>query len=354
MRPDEHPLLVRPDSRHLDMLRPGYGAAPAREPDRWPGFDRAAYPPRREAAREPDCWARLKAARDPVPELFEGTTGMASWHRGLGQYVERELRASPFDGWWFDPELPLGMVLGGWPDWEGGTRADTGESLREFRKVTARYVTALQGGGVFPPVVVSCTEPWRDLAAIGSAAYRAAGQLGGTILTGAYFAGPHYSMINGRHRATAAWETGLRTFPAYVLGPLREVVAATRAHGLDWLVKVQQAAREYGRRGVAPEALTGPQPAAELTEGTRPAVQTSTAARLHGVQVAGRGAGPRGAPTSCGRVLSQARSASSTTAAPLVPSCLPRSLAASHSAGSIRMQTLAVMAGALLLSSRCL
>jgi hypothetical protein len=101
-------------------------------------------PPRDECERQPGRWAELRAARDPVPVIFEGTGGMASWHRALGQHVERELRARPADCWHFDPELPLGLILGGFPKWDRhGRRRDTGETCEEFASLVLDYEAEL-------------------------------------------------------------------------------------------------------------------------------------------------------------------------------------------------------------------
>jgi hypothetical protein len=44
--------------------------------------------------RELDRWRQLLAARDQIPEVLTGTTGVGSWSRAMGQPVERELRKS--------------------------------------------------------------------------------------------------------------------------------------------------------------------------------------------------------------------------------------------------------------------
>jgi hypothetical protein len=129
----------------------------------WPG-----RPPYSLCEAQPGRWAQLRAARDPAPELFEGTDGIASWNRAMGWPVERALRESPADCWWFDPALPLACCMGGFPDWNGhGERPDTGEDAEEFARLVREYGPEIAAGAVFRPLVVYAVEPAADRPATG-------------------------------------------------------------------------------------------------------------------------------------------------------------------------------------------
>jgi hypothetical protein len=231
--------------RHRSALA---AAAPVTIPEEaeqpWP-----ALPPRELCDAEPARWAELRAQRDPMPEVYEGTEGMASWHRALGWRVELELRKSGASCWTYDPALPLAAIMSGLPRWNRrGERRDTGEDAEDFARIVRDYERHLAAGSVFPPLLVTCYEPAADVAALGLWGYR-------RFCTWWSTGRNHYSVISGRHRAIAAWRTGLRTFPAFVVGPVRELAAANEAHGNTWAMPAADVAGERGRQGEELEVL---------------------------------------------------------------------------------------------------
>lgn len=176
---------LRPDPPSAARV-PGPRAIPPAALRPWP-----LVPPAAECAAQPARWAALRAARDPVPPVFEGVTGMASRHRALGQPVELALRASPAGCWWYDPELPLSLIMGGLPSWDRDGRCRGGGDAWEFAAVVEDYEREMEAGSVFPPIFAIAVEPGDGR--------------------------NHYLVGNGRHRAVAAWRCGYRTFPAYVV-----------------------------------------------------------------------------------------------------------------------------------------
>ena len=230
-----------------------------------PGPARAAVPeealqpwpqrPERDACdAQPARWAELRKVRDPQPELFEGLTGMASWHRAAGWPVERALRESPADCFWYDPELPLSLIMGGFPIWNReGQRPDTGESAEDFAGLVLDYEREMAAGSVFPPLLVTAIEPEYDRPAVGLRRWIESADCWWTQR-------PHYQISAGRHRAAAAWRSGMRTFGAFVTGPGRELLAAHVAYGDHCFLAAAEAAREHGRTGLPRDWLaeTGP------------------------------------------------------------------------------------------------
>ena len=130
----------------------------------WP-----ARPPGALCAAQPARWKELRAARDPQPELFEGRTGLASYHRAVGYALEDELRKAPASCWWYDPELPLELILHGFPDWDKwGNRADgADETAEEFADLVLGYEQRMSNGAVFPPLLALAIEPKYDRPAVG-------------------------------------------------------------------------------------------------------------------------------------------------------------------------------------------
>jgi hypothetical protein len=225
---------------------PVRAAVPERATQPW-----ARRPPRELAYAQPARWAELRAQRDPQPEIFEGLEGMASWHRAAGWPVERALRESPADCWWFDPACPIELMLGGFPRWDkNGRRDDTGEDAQEFADLVEDYERELTTGTIFPPMLVVCIEPEFDRPAMGLYQWICAGDQLDSLTPK-----PHYSMFNGRHRACAAYRVGIRTFPAFVVGPAREKIKAHDEHG-PWFLPVMETAREKGRTGLTRAELT--------------------------------------------------------------------------------------------------
>lgn len=206
------------------------------------GWPWPAKPPRELCDAQPARWAELKAQRDPCPEWFEGTEGMASYHRATGWRVEHALRESPADCWWYDPELPLALIMGGFPRWDRfGVRTDSGEAAGEFASIVADYEREMSvNGTIFPPLVVHAIDP-ADRAAVGWVRWLGNVDAGFSDL-------PHYIAANGRHRSIAAWRCGLTTFPAFCLGPPAAMRAAALAYG-NWLAPVDEVARQRARTG---------------------------------------------------------------------------------------------------------
>jgi hypothetical protein len=163
---------------HPELLRPAYGRPPAAGDE--------------ERAR----WRELRRARDPAPEVFEGTGGMASWARAMGEPAEAELRKVPGLSWWYDPDLPLGLIRGGMPHWRDEVR-ETGETAEEFEALTADFERLLPVT-VFPPMTVVAVDPAADREALGRWGYIALCPETWRLQT------PHYLMAAGRHRLAAA------------------------------------------------------------------------------------------------------------------------------------------------------
>jgi hypothetical protein len=139
----------------------------------------------------------------------------------VGQPLKRALRKlEEFRPWHYDPELELAAGLQGFPDWAatGGYLADTGESAAEFMAIVGDYVREMESGSVFPPLLVARVTPAADRADLGPAGY----WLVGLGKPPSLRSDDHQVVVNGRHRAVAAWKLGARTFLAYVLAPLAQ------------------------------------------------------------------------------------------------------------------------------------
>ena len=63
------------------------------------------------------------------------------------------------------------------------------------------------------------------------------------------------------------WRRGIREFPAFVVGPIRDKIAAQDEFGDDWFLPVMQIAYEKGRSGLMDLEALGP------VKIERPAVQ---------------------------------------------------------------------------------
>jgi hypothetical protein len=239
--------LYGPRGDEIRPARPSRAAIPPEAVRPWP-----ARPPRAECDAQPSRWAELRAARDPVPELFEGTSGMSSWSRALGWPVERALRSSPLDSWWYDPELPLSLILSGFPKWDSdGVRRDTGEeTAAEFAAIVKDYAREMANGLLFPPLLALAFEPAADREAVPSRSWFA------TFGANWMMPMPHLGVLNGRHRAAAAWLGGRVTFPSFVI-QAREGYTMARDHGPGWFGPVAEVAGRRGRTGVALTELAG-------------------------------------------------------------------------------------------------
>jgi hypothetical protein len=190
----------------------------------------------------------LAGLRDPAPAECSGTGGMTSLHRALGSATEDELRLVPGLEWWYDPDLPLRLVAG------AGTWTSDGRGLEtpeEFAKLVADYTTELRAGAVFPPLLVAAIDPAADRDALGSAMYRDSTPEGWQLDY------PHYRLLNGRHRVTAAVAVPLGTFPALVVRGGAGFAAVLMKEGPWCLGAAGRAARERGRRGLTAAAAAG-------------------------------------------------------------------------------------------------
>jgi hypothetical protein len=190
----------------------------------------------------------LAGLRDPAPVECSGTTGMTSLHRALGSAVEDELRLVPRLEWWFDPSLPLRLVAG------AGTWTSDGRGLEtpeEFAKLVTDYTTELGAGAVFPPLLVAAVDPAADREALPPVLYRDSTPEGWQLDY------PHYRLLNGRHRVTAAVAVPLDTFPALVIRAGAGFAAVLRQEGPWCLGAAGRAARERGRRGLTAAAAAG-------------------------------------------------------------------------------------------------
>jgi hypothetical protein len=215
----------------------------------WP-----ARPPKALCAAQPARWTELRAARDPQPETFEGRTGMASYHRAVGWQVEDALREAEADCWWYSPDLPLELILHGFPEWDKwGNRMDgAAETAEEFADLVRGYEQRMAAGAVFPPLLALAIEPEHDRPAVGLGRWLA-------MISYAPFTNKaHYSIYNGRHRASAAYRAGQRTFPAFVVGPVRDKIAAQDEFGEDWFLPTMEIAYEKGRSGILDLEALGP------------------------------------------------------------------------------------------------
>jgi hypothetical protein len=238
---------VNPADLAIEALRPAGDQLPV-ESQGWPW---AAEPASRERClAEPARWQQLRQARDPEPAVFEGMTGMASWPRRAGWPVEKALRDSPCDSWWYDDALPLDMITSGFPAWDqDGQRADTGESAQEFASIVHAYEREMRSGSVFPPVYVFAARD--DAADLGIVVKAALGMYGGSPpLLGIFrwhLARPQLHVVAGRHRLCAAWRMGMRTFPAFVVDWQSAFMTCLSAPA-GCLLPAAAAARDRGRR----------------------------------------------------------------------------------------------------------
>jgi hypothetical protein len=237
------PLEVAMELHGLPAPRPVRAAIPPEAVQPWP-----RHPPRELCEAQPARWAQLRKVRDPMPDIYEGPGAMAGYPRALGHYVEEALRDSPGDAWHYDPELPLNLIMD-WPRWnKDGQRADTGEDAWDFARLVRDYERELAAGQVFPPLLVWCVDPPQDRPSAGI-------QWWMEIVPVWWTYKPHYMFANGRHRAAAAWRLGMRTFPAFVAGPLRELRAVSFSVGDGWMLPALQAAAERGRNAMSAAAL---------------------------------------------------------------------------------------------------
>jgi hypothetical protein len=117
---------------------------------------------------------------------------------------------------------------------------------------------------VFPPLLCIAVEPEHDRQAVGLARYMAN--------TDACWTGrPHYTVRNGRHRSIAGWRCGMRTLPAYVLGPGRAMYEVAVGHGDGWWLAAASAAGEGGRQGAPIGTLTNLGPVRVVAPGEKAA-----------------------------------------------------------------------------------
>jgi hypothetical protein len=132
--------------------------------------------------------------------------------RGLGQPAEDSLRAGSVP-WWFDPELPLGAIV--------GTADRVPEREAGQKQRIQLYEDALRRGEPFPPLRVYAVEPEADSRALGPAQWTETTVRWPEVASQG--AGDCYILADGRDRLQAALLRGMRTFPAFVLGPLRRL-----------------------------------------------------------------------------------------------------------------------------------
>lgn len=209
--------------------------------------------PERELAH-PDREAAARPGREPA-------SPGAALSRELGAPVEGVLAERP-EWWWFDPALPLRDIKAGWPSWASGARADTGEGVAEFRAIVADYLDFMEGGAVFPPLLVMRLRPPEDRKALKllplaaeawglARAGHARNMPGAALLSGLPLI---YWICNGRHRAVAAAAMGRAAHPAFVIEWLDYYRAARSDDGSAraWLDRAVAAAAERGRQGQAP------------------------------------------------------------------------------------------------------
>jgi hypothetical protein len=154
-----------------------------------------------------------RTRNDNRGEWAPGGRTPANWSRAAGQPVEAKLRAMEhIRPWWLDPALPLGEIQDGLPRWDSsGRREDSpDETAAEFQQIVQDYMREIEAGTVFPPLLVTEVTPAADRAALGPLRYWWIQRRQPPAAER-----DHYRIVNGRHRALAAWLLGKRTHPAY-------------------------------------------------------------------------------------------------------------------------------------------